>query len=171
MMDMEKQLKLQAFFDGELPEAEAREVANWIATDQEAAALHGELKNTRQALSGHEADIKLPESREFYWSKIEREINRLDKQEQAQPASPSFARLFRFLIPASAFAIVAIVGLFAVKNFNPAEGARAAGPELETALTDGGAFTYRDEQEGMTVVWLSYGENGLANGDAAATIQ
>lgn len=170
-MNTEQQLKLQAFFDGELPDAEAREIANWIATDPEAAALHSELKNTRQALSGHEAEIKLPESREFYWSKIEREINRLEKQEQAQPASPSFAKLFRLLVPASAFAVVAIVGLFAVRNFNPAGGARAVGPELETALADAGAFTYRDEQEGMTVVWLSYGENGLANGDSAATIQ
>ena len=28
-MDFDAQLKLQAYLDGELPEAEAREIANW----------------------------------------------------------------------------------------------------------------------------------------------
>jgi anti-sigma factor RsiW len=166
-MNTDQQLKLQAFLDGELPEAEAREIATWIARDPEAAALHAELKNTRRALDGFEADIKLPESREFYWSKIEREIQKLEKREPPRPATPPLAWLWRLLIPASAFAVVAITAMFAFKNV----GGHARSTELQTALADSGAFTYRDEQEGMTVVWLSYGENGLANGESAATIQ
>jgi anti-sigma factor RsiW len=168
-MNDDQQLKLQAFLDGELPEAEAREIANWIASDREAAALHAELKNTRQALGGFEAGIKLPESREFYWSKIEREIQRL---EQTQPAerspAPSFW-LWRVLVPASAFAVVAIAAMIAFKDFGTTPARRSL--ELQTVLADSGAITYRDEQEGMTLVWLSYGENRLANGDAPATIQ
>jgi anti-sigma factor RsiW len=39
MMEFEKLLKIQAFLDGELPEAEAREVAAWVAADAEATAL------------------------------------------------------------------------------------------------------------------------------------
>jgi len=39
-MDLDSQLKLQAYLDGELPEAEARAVANWLAKDREAVGLH-----------------------------------------------------------------------------------------------------------------------------------
>lgn len=166
-MNTDQQLKLQAFLDGELPEVEAREVANWIASAPDAAALHAELKNTRQAVDGFEADIKLPESREFYWSKIEREIQKLEKREPARPATTPLAWLWRLLIPASAFAVVAMTAMIAVKNI----GGHTPSTQLQTALADSGAFTYRDQQEGMTVVWLSYGENGLANGESAATIQ
>ena len=60
-MDIDAQLKLQAFLDGELPESEAREVANWVARDKEATALLAELRNTRQALAGFEAVMTLPE--------------------------------------------------------------------------------------------------------------
>ena len=75
-MEYDAQLKLQAWLDGELPEAEAKEVAKWVAQDPEAALLQGELKNTRQALAAGEKPMQLPESREFFWSKIEREISR-----------------------------------------------------------------------------------------------
>src|SRR6266513_3336151 len=75
-MKQELQLKLQAYLDGELPDGEAREAAGLLAQDAEARALLAELKKTRAALAGFETDIKLPESREFYWSKIEREIQR-----------------------------------------------------------------------------------------------
>ena len=68
VMNEEQQLKLQAFLDGELPEDEAREVVSLIARDEGAKALHAELKHTRQALKSSEANVQLPESREFFWS-------------------------------------------------------------------------------------------------------
>src|SRR5690242_11198744 len=98
-MNGESQIKLQAFMDGELPESEAREVAGWLARNQEAALLLQELRHTRQSLKGHDASIKLPESREFFWSKIEREIHR---QEQTAPAiapAPKASFWLRFLVP------------------------------------------------------------------------
>src|SRR5580765_8199514 len=98
-MDFDTQLKLQAFLDGELADAEAREVASWIARDEEAKALHAELKNTRKAIKESEANVRLPETREFYWSKIEREIQRLEPVAQtARPVSP-FEVLRRLLRP------------------------------------------------------------------------
>ena len=103
-MDYNAQLKLQAFLDGELPEGEASEVANWVARDREAAALLEELRNTRDALAGFEAGIQLPESREFFWSKIEREIQRLETPAPKPAPAPLFALLRRFLVPASAVA-------------------------------------------------------------------
>lgn len=171
-MNEDRQLKLQAFFDGELPEAEAREITNWIASDPEAAALHKELKNTRQALSGFEAGIKVPESREFYWSKIRREIEKQERTETPVEEKAQSGWLLRFLFPAGAFAVVAITAMLAAKNFGLfSPGAPAVSPTMETVLEDSGAFTYRDNEEGITLVWLSYEENTLANPEGAIILQ
>src|SRR5438128_52602 len=136
-MDFDSQLKLQACLDGELPEAEAREVANWLARDREALALHTELRNTRQALVGSEVGVELPESREFFWSRIEREIQRLEPAPAAPVRIPLMGRLRRLLVPLAGVALLLVAGLL---TLNPAAQTAA---EMETA--DSGAFTYRDD--------------------------
>ena len=154
-MDNNAQLKLQAWLDGELPEAEAREVANRLAQDREAAALAEELRNTGSALAGFEADVRLPESREFFWSKIEREIARQEAPAPDPAPRESYLTLFRrFLVPASAVAFVLIAGLVLIRPMGPS--GRPAAAEIETALADAGAFTYRDYSAGTTLVWVSY---------------
>ena len=146
-MDYEGQLKLQAFLDGELSEAQAQEVSGWLVRDPEAAALLGELRNTRQAMVGQEMGIALPESREFFWSKVRREIERAPAPE-AGSAFPWASIVRRFLAPASA---LAVLGVALLLTFRPGDGLPA-----ETALADPGAFTYHDYSAGTTLVWLSY---------------
>jgi anti-sigma factor RsiW len=165
MMDQEAQLRLQAFLDGELPEGEAKQVASWLARDQGAVALLAELRHTRQALAGFESTIRLPESREFYWSKVQREIDRQESAEAPRetPAAPWWAVLRRYLVPATAIALVAVVGLVATRPAAPV-------PGIETSTTDPGTFTYRDYAGGATLVWLSYpAENEIAENDATGT--
>lgn len=163
-MDTDIQLKLQAYLDGELPEAEAREMANLLARDREAVALHTELRNTRQALVGFEIGVELPESREFFWSKIEREIERLEPTASEPTPAPWFASLRRFLVPTAGIALLLMAGLLA---FNPTS-QRAS--EMETA--DSGAFTYHDDAAGATLVWLSYpAESEVANSGDSDTIK
>ena len=147
-MDNEAKLKLQAYLDGELPEAQAREVANWLARDREAAALHTELKNTRQALVGHESGIQLPESREFFWSKLERAIQRAEPREALPTSVPWAARLRRFLMPVAGVAVLVVAAMLTFYNGST----RVS--EMETS--DSGAFTYHDEAAGATLVWLSH---------------
>jgi anti-sigma factor RsiW len=169
-MDDNIQLQVQAWLDGELPEAEARRVAARVAQDRETAALAEELRNTRQALAGFEAEIRLPESREFYWSKIAREIERLETA-PAKPAPQefSFALLRRWLVPASALALVVIAGLLLVRP--PAPAVRSAEAESETTVADAGVFTYRDYAAGATLVWLSYpAENDIVDGGGTPTL-
>ena|SRR6266850_1433089 len=169
-MNYDSQLKLQAYLDGELPEAEAREVANWLARDQQAVALHAELRNTRKALAGFETGVTLPETREFFWSKIEREIQRQDQPQQEPQSIPFFARLQRFLVPASAVAGLILVGLIANEQFGLLSG--AGGGEGKSALDDPGAFTYHDYSAGTTLVWLSYpAQNEFADNDSTDTLQ
>ena len=169
-MNWEAQLKLQALLDSELPEAEAGEAAKWLEQDREAAALLAELRQTRAALTGFEEGIQLPESREFFWSKIEREIQRLEMPAAERVPAPWFARLQRFLAPATAVALLAIAGLVAIRqNGLPV---LSAGAEMETALADTGAFTYRDYSAGTTLVWLSYpAENESADDEAIGVLQ
>jgi anti-sigma factor RsiW len=153
-MNQELQLKLQAYVDGELPDGEAREVSELLTQDAEARALLAELKNTRAALAGFESEIKLPEGRDFYWSKIKREIQRLDTPETAATPVSIFAAWRRFLIPATAVAAL-VIGVLTVGRQVGREGA-FRGPEMETTFADSGAFTYRDYASGMTLVWLPY---------------
>ncbi len=148
-MEYEAQLKLQAFLDGELSEAETKEAVNWLAKDREAVALLGELRNTRQAMVGFEIGVELPESREFFWSKIQREIEaQAPAPALAQPAPSLASILRRFLAPATA---VAVLGIAMIVAFRP-----SAVLPAETALADPSAFTYHDFSAGATLVWLSY---------------
>ena len=168
-MDYDSQLKLQALLDGELPEVEASTVAQWLARDPEAAALSEELRNTRAALAGFETGIQLPESREFFWSKVQRDIQRVETPATKPASMPLYALLRRFLVPASALALVVIAGVVLTR---PGPTGLTPAAEIETALADSGAFTYRDYSAGATLVWLSYpAEAEAADDDEMGTIE
>lgn len=150
MIDQVTQIKIQAFLDGELAGSEAREVASLIARDRDAAALHTELKNTRRALAGAEQGIVLPETREFYWSKIRRDIER---QEPARTthAEPSISQLItRLLKPVAVVAAVVVLGtfLFQMDRLN-------GGTDVLVAAADMDAITFRDDTDGTTYVWFA----------------
>lgn len=153
-MTEEQQLKLQAFLDGELSDTDAREVAAWLARDADATALLGELRNTRQALADFEPALKVPESREFYWSKIHREIQRREPETAPAPIRSVswFALLRRVLMPVGAIAVLAVAGVLAYQELFPG----APPIHVNAIMADAGAFTYRDQAQGMTVIWLSY---------------
>jgi anti-sigma factor RsiW len=159
MMDNDTQLKLQAYLDGELAPGEARDVGCLLERDEQAKALVAELEGTGRLLAGFEEPMKLPESRDFFWSKIERQIQ-FEGRPERPPANPSFlSRWRRFLVPATSLAALALAGLFAA--LGPS---RSSSPEFEAALSDPGALTYRDYASGTTLVWLSYpAENEFAD--------
>ena len=166
-MTEEQQLKLQAFLDGELPEKDTRDVAAWLAGDADATALLGELRNTRKALVDFEPELKLPESREFYWSKIKREIERSTPVVAQKQSTPLFARLRSVLLPIGVAATLALAAIITIHQFSG--GARPV--QVNAVLADAGAFTYRDESQGMTVVWLSYpAEKKLADNPSQDTL-
>ena len=122
-------------------------------------------ENTRQAMVGFEIGISLPESREFYWSKIEREILRQEPAAPVAAAGAFWSAWRKFLVPAgavSALALAALIGFFGSSNFSSAE----------TAIADPGAFTYHDFSTRTTLVWFSYpAENEVADNEAAAKVE
>ena len=117
-MDYDSQLKLQAYLDGELSEREAREFATLLARDQDATLLLGELRMTRQILRGAEPRMQFPESREFYWSKISREIQRQEASSVAREpaAKSSWFGWRKLLLPAGAVAALVLATLFIVSE-------------------------------------------------------
>jgi anti-sigma factor RsiW len=164
MMDYKDQLKLQAYLDGELPEQEMQEVAKWLDRDESATALAGELRNTRKAVTDFRDGLKLPETREFYWSKIQREIQRQENQKPVPTTTPWYAVLRRFLVPASAVAFLVFLSVLVVQQ--PAQ------LGTETALADSGAMIFRDYSAGATFVWLSYpAEDDIADPDELGTLE
>jgi anti-sigma factor RsiW len=150
-MDDKAQLEIQAFLDGELPEKKAREMAALVARDAEASELLTELRNTRQAVAVFEPERRLPESREFDWSKIEQAIRKTEPVAEPTAPVPIFAWLRRFLVPAGAVAALALCVTVAV-----VQSGVSGHPEMETTFSDSGAFTYHDDANGTTLVWLSY---------------
>ena len=157
-MTNEQQLKLQAFLDGELPEKEAREVLAWTQRDDDAAALLAELKNTRQALAKSESHLSVPETREFFWSKIEWEIQRQESAPATARDKSVFVLLRGWLFPVATAAALALILMLV--HFNaPKTVAEAVAdsdmPVVETTLASTGATTFRDASEGTTLVWFS----------------
>src|SRR5687767_268880 len=113
------ELKLQAYFDGELPESERREVAEWLARDQGAEALLSELKTTATLLRENEPEMALPESREFYWGKIERAIEAAERAPAERAGVPLLAQLRKFLAPFAGVALVLFLGILSLKLNTP----------------------------------------------------
>src|SRR5262245_57053785 len=99
-MNGDLMLKLQAWVDGELPGDEARQVEALVSDNQEAAALANELRTTRGYVRGNELAMPVPDSPEFYWSKIRRGIERAETAEPANATSSIWTAFRRFMVPA-----------------------------------------------------------------------
>ncbi|MDB6019499.1 MAG: putative transrane anti-sigma factor [Pedosphaera sp.] len=153
-MNQEAQLKLQAYLDGELPAGERAAVEAWLACDAEAQLLLAELQNTGRALDGHGADVKLPETREFFWSKIEREIERQEQPEPVisrhQPVSVFW--WLRQWVPFSG--VAALVVLLMILVVHPGQSNAGQFGEMEIAADSMGADVFRDQEQKMTMVWF-----------------
>lgn len=160
-MNEDLQLKLQAYLDGELPSDEAQAVRDLLATNAAARDLLTELTNTRAAITMFESVIKVPETREFYWSKIQRQIQREAPVTPAQPSVSIFVWLRRALASATAAAAV-FIGVMVVQ-----QQLKSPSDVADLSFQDSENFTYRDYDSGTTLVWLSYpAENEFAEMNA-----
>ena len=150
-MNTELMLKLQSWVDGELAASEAARVVELVRTDKEAAALAAELKLTRGFLVGNEPEAKLAESREFYWSKIERAIAAADQAPSA-PGSWGLGWLFRYWPQLGGASAAALLLLAATAHFHLL--AQPGWGDIENPLSETGTFCFRSEPDRMTLVWV-----------------
>ena len=155
-MKAEQELELQAYLDGELSERAARRVADWMAMDPEAQTLAAELRMTKTALAGNDPELAVPESRDFYWSKIRRVI------ESAPPAEPNpdpgwLVAWRKYLVPLSSLALVAILAI-GIARFSGITGSRDPWmnlTEVESLSEHIASHTFRSRSENVFVVWIS----------------
>jgi anti-sigma factor RsiW len=147
-------LKLQAWVDGELSKREVRRLTAEIEGDPDAQALVAELKMTRGFLAGNEPPVTLPESREFYWSKIQREIERLERTGAPEPAVPWWVAVRRLLAPLSGVALVAFLSVISINLFYQPEDPARQLVETENLSEHVGSISYRSQAENMFVVYL-----------------
>jgi anti-sigma factor RsiW len=150
-MNTESELRLQAYLDNEVSSSEAREIASWIARDAEAKALCQELQATKAALAPeNELPVNVPDSREFYWSKIERAIEHAER-EPVRRSSPQSWWL-RLLAPVAGTALLAIF-VFTSISFNGPEGLARGGQRI-TSETDS-SITFYSPEHHMNVIWIA----------------
>jgi anti-sigma factor RsiW len=149
-MNVELGIKLQAHLDGELTGREAQEVAALLEKDAGARSIFAELQQTKSLLAGNEPEFRLPESREFFWSKIEREISR----QEATPTTtaPTWMMFLRrhFAALSTTGVAAALVMLLAVNWMSP-----AMFEEIDNPLDDSDSFSFRSESQQMTLVWIA----------------
>jgi anti-sigma factor RsiW len=150
-MNLDLQLKIQAFIDRELPPQEALEVADRIAKDAQAKKLHDELRQIRALTVGTEIQRSAPCTPDFFWSQIEREI-RSQTSRKARPAI-ELGWIWRLLAPASALLLMAIL-MLPQRHAVRSEIASASGSEVEAAIQGANIVTFRSDSEGVTVVWV-----------------
>ncbi len=155
MITKETALQIQALVDGELTSQEAAEVRRQLSSDPVSLALHDELVLTRQVVRENEATAAVPESRDFYWSKIARGIEAQERLAPVAPRRPSLLQLLaRWVVPAAA--VIALTLFLASRTTSGIHlFARHSANEVETQLEDTSLFDFHDPKTGMTVVWLA----------------
>lgn len=148
-MKFELELKLQAYLDGELSAREIRSVDAMLEQDAEARTLLMELRNTRGALSGNEPEVALPESREFYWGKIQREILKQEQQPAVHRGWDILVAWRRYLAPIAGFALVMLLAIGTLR-YTPSDYLA----EVENLSENTGSLSFRSQSENMFVVWV-----------------
>jgi len=148
-MNQNLELKLQSWVDGELTASEARGVGRELEGNVQASRLVAELQSIKTALAGNELALTVPETREFYWSKIQRQIER--ESRTAQPSRPITQPAWRrWLAPLSGFGSLACMLYLAVRppSLPTFDEISSTGEGME-------AVTFNDQSANMTVVWLA----------------
>lgn len=152
-MKQEFELKLQAYLDGELAPGEASAVAAQIETDAGARALHAELQQTTVLLKNNEVERRLPQTREFFWSQIEREISRQEARNERASAPWWLELLRRHAGMVSGVGVAAALVVLAAIQLNWVSGDLLE--EIDNPLDETTSFSFRSESQKMTVVWIA----------------
>lgn len=141
-------LRLQAWMDGQLT-GDAAAAAEALARTPEGGRVLAGLRQAREQAHAAAAEWPLPETREFFWSKVRRDIEALDRA----PAPAARPGWLRWLVPAGAAAALAV--FFLVRPPAAPAPAGLAGQRLDAPLDDMRAMVFHSQSDGVTVVWVA----------------
>jgi anti-sigma factor RsiW len=158
MMTEDQKLRLQAWVDGELHGRERRQVEAWLAQDAGAQAWAAQLRAAARCLAANETPRQVPQSREFYWSKIGRAIELELAADEAVKPSTRWLSWRVWWLPAAALSLLALGGFVLLRSLpdRQSPAVLAVASELETPLKEVSSFSFRADSERMTVVWVNF---------------
>jgi hypothetical protein len=161
-MNSDTQLKVQAYLDNELSPGEARKIAPMLSSDRDLQELYGELRSTKETLRANEPEVKLGESREFYWSQIQRRIATAEPELAPRTARPLWMRLLAPLAGTAALFALLLAVMNSSTRIAPtrpdsiaSNAIRPLHGEVEDLAEEVSSVTFRSEENGVTVVWLT----------------
>ena len=167
-MNWDQKLQLQAWVDGELSESESRQVAALVEGNHDAQAIVAELRVTRGFLGGNEPEVRLAESHDFYWSKIRRDIERVEQAAELEMGRAQWWSAWRRLLaPVSGLALIAFVSVLSLNLFNRSQVNENLQHlvEVENLSEDIDSISYKSQSENMFVVYL-YAKEQATESDA-----
>jgi len=154
-MNRDQVFKVQAYLDGELTRSEAAKLEEGWLTTEAGNRLLEELRWTKDVLGENPPLQSVPETREFYWSRIERGII---SAEATPPRSNLLVMDFfrRWLAPASGAALVCLLVLLAIQlfEFSPAGTANGQLARVESPSDAMDSFSFENKAEKVFVIWL-----------------
>ena len=154
MKENEIELKIQALVDGELTKFEAGKLRDRIKNDIRLQILHERLMQMKDLISKHEMPRVLPESSDFYWSKIAQEIEVRGSAAQSSAQSLGMKWVFRRLAPLLGIASVALLITLQGPNLPDLGIVLDHNHELLTDEID--VMTFNSADDSMSVVWIDY---------------
>lgn len=159
-MNSDTQLKVQSYLDNELSAGEARQVASLLSSDAQAKELYENLRLTRELIVANEPEVKLEESRDFYWSKIKRQIEQAEREPAPRHTTPWWIRAMAPLAGTAALFALLISIMNPKTEMTPRSTNQTVSNvplhgEVEDLVPEMTSVTFRSEQNGVTVVWLS----------------
>jgi hypothetical protein len=108
--------------------------------------------------------MALLESREFYWSKIERAIESA-QPERTQPLLAFWYSLRRIMVPVAGVALVLFLGIASLK-VNTTSDPLSHLAEVESLSEHVSSFSFRSQSQNMFVVWLHENADEQAAADS-----
>jgi hypothetical protein len=113
------------------------------------------LRMAKVALTGNEPECRVPESREFYWSKIERAL-RTAEPARANPTPGWLLAWRKYLMPAAGVAVVALLAVTTTRfsNLTGLDDLTRHFAEVENLSEQFSSYSFRSHAENMFVVWV-----------------
>jgi len=152
-MNKETCLEIQALVDGELDHRRREVLRRQCAEDAESRELSEALSALREVVRHHEPEHRVPESREFYWSQIQRQIAAADSGSCPAPEIRPDWGWLRWLVPMmGAAAVAALLALPRLSEPSPLAAVSAHFLDSDHQLAS--SVTYRSDADGVTVHWI-----------------
>lgn len=157
--DLKQALGLQAYVDREISARERCRVEAVMLKDPKARDLVRSLGGISELIRAGEPEACLTESREFYWSAIERQIRREAVVSQDSRGFACWVRghgWLRWALPALGAVVVGVLLLVLQPSGwrSATVAALSLNREVESVSEDTSTFTFRSVHSGMSVVWV-----------------